>query len=577
MGKSVPQHDLADLIAAAGGDSPVDLVLCGGTVVDVLSGSFRRANVAVHGDRIVGVGSEDYEGERVLDCAGKLVAPGLIDGHIHLESSLVAPWEFARAAASRGTTTVVADAHEIANVCGKGGVRFMAKGAADCSLDVLLAAPSCVPASHLDTSGAELGARDVAEMLAWPEVVGLGEVMNFPGVLAGDPEVLAKLQAARGMPIDGHAPGLTGPDLQAYVAAGPDSDHECTTLAEAEEKLAAGMWIMIREGTAAQNLTELLPVAFDPRAAGRCMLVSDDLAPNELRGHGHIDRLLRLAVRNGLSPLDAIRLATANPACRFGLRDRGAVRAGLLADLVVFEDLEEFAVTHVIKRGREVSEYPASAPDLDSPIDTCHIGYVTAEAFSVPAPGGSVRVIGMVAGQIVTQALQMELPAEDGRLQADPERDVAKIAVIERHGRGGGMGVGFVKGLGLRQGAIASTVSHDSHNLIVAGLDDRSMATACRAVADAAGGYAAVPRGGAAVVLPLPIGGLMSDQPIDVVVRRLDEVIGVAHSMGCKGDPFATLAFLALPVIPELKITDKGLVDVGRFEHVPLAGGGEDG
>ncbi len=576
MGKSWPERDLAGLIAAAKGGSPVDLVLRDGTVLDVLSGSLRRANVAVHGDRIAGVGSADYEGERVLDCAGKFVAPGLIDAHIHIESSLVAPWEFGRAAASRGTTSVVADAHEIANVCGRAGVRFMAEAAADCALDVLLVAPSCVPASHLDTSGAELGATEVAEMLAWPEVVGLGEMMNFPGVLAGDREVLAKLEAARGTPIDGHAPGLTGPDLQAYVAAGPDSDHECTTLAEAEERLAAGMWIMIRQGTAAQNLTELLPVALDPRAAGRCMLVSDDLAPNELREHGHIDRLLRLAVRNGLSPVDAVRLATANPACRFGLRDRGAVRAGLLADLVVFEDLEEFAVAHALKRGREVSEYPASAPDVDPPVDTCHIGDVTEEAFRVPAPQGAVRVIGALPGQIVTQALQMELPAKDGRLQADPGRDVAKIAVLERHGRSGGLGVGFVRGLGLRQGAIGSSVSHDSHNVIVAGVDDRSMAAACRAVADGGGGYAAV-SGGATVVLPLPIAGLMSDQPIDAVVRCLDEVIGVAHAMGCKGDPFAALAFLALPVIPELKITDKGLVDVGRFEHVPLAGGGRNG
>ena len=572
------ERDLAHLIARARGNCRVDLVLRGGTLVDVLSGSLRRADVAIEGERIAGVARQGYAGRREIDCSGTFIAPGLIDGHIHLESSLIAPWEFAKAAGAHGTTTVIADAHEIANVCGTRGVRFMGQAAADSPLDVLLVAPSCVPASHLDTSGAALGPDDVAEMLAWPEVVGLGEMMNFPGVLAGDPKVLAKLGAARGMPIDGHAPGLSGSDLQAYVAAGPDSDHECTSLAEAEEKLGAGMWIMIREGTAAHNLKDLIPLAAEPRAAARCMLVSDDLAVDELQESGHVDRLLRQAVANGLSAVDAVRLATVNPAARFGLRDRGVVRAGLMADLVVFEDLGSFQVRRTFKRGRDVSEFEPCVPEIDVPVGTCHIREISAEAFVVPAAQGEVRVIGVVPGQILTRALAMKLPAEGGHLLPDPRRGVAKIAVIERHGRGGRMAAGFVQGLGLRRGAIASTVSHDSHNLIVAGMDDQSMAAACRAVADVGGGFAAVPPGGTPVVLPLPIAGLMSDQPVEVVIRGLQRLRDVARSLGCAdGDPFAALSFLALPVIPELRITDRGLVDVAKFEHVPLAGGGGHG
>lgn len=571
------ERDLADLMAAARGESPPDLLLRGGTVVDVLSAGLRKADVAIHSGHIVGVGVGGREAVRVIDCSGKFVAPGLIDGHIHLESSLVAPWEFARAAALHGTTTVVADTHEIANVCGAPGVRFMAQAVVGSPLDVLLVAPSCVPASPLDTSGAELGPDEVTQMLAWPEVVGLGEVMNYPGVLARDPAVLAKLEAARGMPIDGHAPGLTGAELQAYVAAGPDSDHECTSLAEAEEKLAAGMWIMMRQGTAARNLAELLPLALDPRGAGRCMFVSDDLAPDGLQEEGHLDRLLRLAVAEGLAAVDAVRLATINPACRFGLWDRGAVRAGLLADLVVFEDLKSFAIAHVLKRGRAVGELPAATPDVELPLDTCHVGDVSEEAFVVDAPTGPVRVIGLLPGQIVTKALHMELPADKGRLRPGPALDVAKVAVIERHGRGGEIGVGFVRGLGLRRGAIAASVSHDSHNLIVAGVDDRCMAGACRAVAEAGGGYAVVPSDATPVVLPLPIAGLMSDQPIGTVTRCLAEVVRAARGLGCRDDPFAVLSFLALPVIPELRITDRGLVDVARFQHVALAGGARNG
>ena len=565
-------REMESVIRQARGAEPVDVLLRGGTVVDVLTGRLRRAEVAIAGQRIAGVCGEVPEARRLIDCTGKFIAPGLIDGHIHLESSLLHPLEFARAAAAHGTTTVIADPHEIANVCGTEGARFMARAAGGGPVDVLLSVPSCVPASPLETSGAELGPREVAEMLAWPEAIGLGEMMDVPGVLAGQPHVLAKLAAAAGKPIDGHAPGLTGRDLQAYVAAGPDSDHECTTLAEAEEKLTAGMWIMIREGTAARNLPDLVPVVLDRAKAGRCLFVSDDLAPSELLVDGHLDRILRLAVAAGVDAIEALRLVTVNPAARFELCDRGAIRPGLLADIVVFDDLATFRVSCVLKRGVDVTELGQAPTEVAPPAAGCRIGALTPETFAVPAPAGEVRVIGVVPGQIVTEALTMALPSSGGRMVADPASDVAKIAVIERHGRGGGMGLGFVKGLGLQRGAVASTVAHDSHNLIVAGADDGSMVAAARAVAEAGGGFVAVMPGGDPHVLPLPIAGLMSDRPIAEVAGAVEVLLDVAATLGCRArNPFATLSFLALPVIPALKITDRGLVDVARFAHVPLA------
>ncbi|MBM3476158.1 MAG: adenine deaminase [Armatimonadetes bacterium] len=566
------------LLSVACGAEPADIVLAGGTVVDVLSGALRRADVAVCEGQIAGVSEEGYAGRRVIDCTGRFVAPGLIDGHIHIESSLLSPQEFAWAVAAHGTTTVVADPHEIANVCGLDGVRYMAADARGAPCEVLLTAPSCVPATHLETSGAELGPREVAEMLRWPTVVGLGEMMNFPGVVAGDPTVLGKLASAAGRPIDGHAPDLSGKDLQAYVAAGPDSDHECTTLAEAREKLAAGMWIMVREGTAAQNLAALLPLAQDPTTANRCLLVSDDLAAHELAAEGHMDRILRRAVALGLDPVTALRLVTTNPAARFRLHDRGVLRPGLLADVVVFEDLDSFQVHTVLKRGREVSDLPRRRSRARLPVGSCRLRALTEASFRVPATGGAVRAIGVVPGQIVTRALRLRLPASGGSLQADPQQDVAKLAVIERHGRGGGIGLGFVKGLGLRGGAIGSTVAHDSHNLIIAGMDDRAMLIAAQSVAEEGGGFVAVSPEGQAGIMPLPIAGLMSERRLEDVVSSQRTALEAAKSLGSPhSDPYAILSFLALPVIPELRLTDRGLVDVTRFEHMPLTGDVGDG
>lgn len=561
------------LVRVALGLEPADVVLAGGTVVDVLTGTLRRADVAISGEHIAGIAREGYTARRVIDCRGQFIAPGLIEGHIHIESSLLSPQEFAWSVAKHGTTTVIADPHEIANVWGVPGARFMADSSAGAPCDVLLTAPSCVPATSLETAGAEIGADDLQAMLSWPAVVGLGEMMNFAGVLASAPNVLAKLAVAAGRPIDGHAPGLSGRELQAYVAAGPDSDHECTTLDEAHEKAAAGMWIMIREGTAARNLGDLLPLARDPTANDRCLLVSDDLSPHELAQEGHLDRLLRRAVAHGLDGVTALRLVTINPASRFRLHDRGAIRPGLLADLVVFENLSSFRVRKVIKRGREIERYRRRSSAPRTPVSACRLPRLSQASLRIPVVSGPVRVIGLVPGQIITRSLRLTLPVTGRYLRADAHQDVAKLAVIERHGRSGAIGLGFVKGLGLCSGAIASTVAHDSHNLIVAGMDDSAMLTAARTLADIGGGFAVVGLQGKVTAMPLPIGGLMSDRPLEEVVTLHRRVLKAAARLGTPHtDVFAVLSFLALPVIPELRLTDQGLVDVVRCERVSLGG-----
>lgn len=562
------------LLAVARGDAEADLVLANARVVDVFGGRVTFGDVAVVSGRIAGVGR--YQGRTVEDLEGRYLAPGLIDAHVHLESSMVRPAEYARAVVPRGTTTVISDPHEIANVAGAAGVRYLLEASEGLPLDVLVNLPSCVPASHLSSSGARLAAADLLPFLEHPRVLGLAEFMNVPGAVNAEPDAVEKLLTFRGRPIDGHAPGVRGKTLAAYAAAGPWADHESVDPDEALEKVAAGLYVFLREGTAAQNLEDLLP-AVTPATAARLAFCSDDRHPAELLGEGHVDHMLRLAVANGVDPLLALRMATLSAAEAFGLRDRGAVAPGRWADLVAFDDLERFHAGAVWFRGRKVAEDWRALP-FDPPRAGEEGVRATVRVqperlnLAVPLRSGRLRVIQTHEGQLITEEVRLEPTARDGKAVADPARDLAKLAVLERHGNGGGYAVGFVRGLGLERGAIAGSVGHDSHNLTVAGMDDASMRTALSAVARAGGGYAAALGDEVLAVVPLPIAGLISDEPIEAVHTRMEELLNVTRArLGSRArDPFMQLAFLPLEVIPHLKLTDRGLVDVDRFELVDL-------
>ncbi|MFW5868009.1 MAG: adenine deaminase [Armatimonadota bacterium] len=563
--------DLRRRVEVARGMRPATLALRGGRVLNVFTGDITPADVAICDGFIAGVG--EYRGEREIDLGGAIVLPGFIDGHLHIESTMLSPRHFMRAAAARGATTVLADPHEIANVAGLTGVRYMIAASRGGPVDVRVMAPGCVPASHLESSGAAFGPDDVETMLRWPDVHGLAEMMNVPGVLAGDESILRMLTAAEGRPVDGHAPALSGADLQAYISTGPRTEHEATTLAEAREKLAAGTWVLIREGSAARNLADLAPLLRE-EASRRCLLVTDDRNPVDLLELGYLDLVLRRAVAEGVDPLRAVRALTLNAAECFRLHDRGAIAPGLRADLAVVEDLEEFRVTMTLRGGTPVDEIEdPPEPEIDAVRGSMHVSDLTERSLRVGASGHSarVRVIEVQPGQIVTGAGEAELPVRDGAIQADPGRDIVKLAVIERHHGTGNLGLGFVRGLGLREGALASTVAHDSHNLVVAGATDAAMLRAARAVIDAGGGQGVATDSEVQALLPLPVAGLMSDRPPAEVAREMRALHTAARSIGSAlDDPLMALSFLALPVIPKLKLTDRGLVDVERFELVEL-------
>jgi adenine deaminase len=564
-GTADPGDDLGERIRVARGADEADLLLRGGRVVNVFTHEIVDTSVAVHGDRIVGLG--DRPAREVVDLEGAYVCPGLIDAHVHIEISMLPPHRFADAVLPHGVTSVVCDPHEIANVLGLTGVRYMLDVSEGLDLSVLVMAPSCVPTSAMETSGAALGADDLAALAEHPRVLGLAEMMNFPGVLAGSDDVLDKLRGFAGRPLDGHVPGLTGPDLQAYVAAGISSDHESVTAGEAREKLRLGMTVFLREASNARNLVDLLP-AVDEHTARRCAFATDDRVPGELLRDGSIDALVRLAVREGLDPVTAITMATLNPAEHYGLRDRGAVAPGRRADLLVTSDLRALPVELVVAGGRIVARdgrrlrdsvaAPATLPE------TFDVAWPA--NLRLPARGRRARVIGIVEDQLLTTSHVEAARVEDGVAVADPDRDLLRLSVIERHRATGNVGMGFVRGFGLRRGAMASSVANDCHNLVVVAADDDDGLLAARAVADMGGGIAVVAGGELQAALALPIAGLMADRPPEVVADELDAVTAAVRELGCAVPaPFMAMSFLALPVIPHLKLTDRGLVDVDAF------------
>jgi adenine deaminase len=570
---------LEELIAAARGEVEVDLLLEGADIVNTLSGERHRSNVAISDGTVVGF--DCSSAKRVVDLSGKLLAPGFIDGHVHIESAMVTIPEYARAVVPRGTTTVVADPHEIANVLGAEGIRYMLESSRLSPLSVFVMLPSCVPATHLETSGACLDAEALSEMIDEVGVIGIAEVMNYPGVIFRDPQVLAKIRLAGEKRVDGHCPLLSGRDLAAYVAAGIGSDHECTSSEEAKEKLRLGMRIMIREGTAAKNLDDLLPLVNDVNSR-RFLFVSDDRHPSDILREGHIDSMVRRAVESGLDPIVAITIASLNAAEYFGLRDLGAIAPGRRADILVLDDLDELNVLKVLKDGKVVAEGGRMIAPLGKAqrraLASMQVGQIDPGSFDIKAEGSLARVIGVVPNQIITRSLRLQPKVIDGYAVADVDRDLLKMAVVERHRGTGNVGLGLVSGFGLARGAIATSVAHDSHNIAAVGTKSSEIYRAVSKVREMGGGLVVVDDGMVTASLPLPIAGLLSDRSMDEVAELIEEVVGAARDLGSTlEDPFMTLSFLCLPVIPELKLTDKGLVDVNRFDFVPLfVGDGEE-
>jgi adenine deaminase len=524
------------------------------------------------------VGFGKYQAREEMDLEGKYVCPGLMDAHVHLESSMVKPAEYARAVVPLGTTSVICDPHEIANVLGLEGVQYILDASEGLPLHVYVMVPSCVPATQMETAGAELTAADVVELFEQERVLGLAEMMNFPGVLYRVPSVLAKMAAAGDRPIDGHAPGLSGLDLNAYVAAGIGSDHECTTLEEAREKLRRGMHILIREGTTARNLHALLPLVTAANAR-LCHFCTDDRHPHTLldKDQGHVDDVVRKAIAWGLDPVTAIRMASINTAEYFRLRGVGAVAPGYRADLLVLSDLEAVKVDQVYAAGRLVAErgnlLASGAGFPQVPLQPSVDVDLSALDFTIATGEGPARVIGVIPEQVITKALRLDPTAKDGQVVSDPARDILKIAVVERHHRTGNVGLGLVQGVGLKRGAIASSVAHDSHNLVVIGTSDDEMQAAVAAIVEMGGGKVVVAGGEVQAACPLPIAGLMSDRPLEEVANQVEALTHAARALGCTlSDPLMTMSFLALPVIPDLKLTDLGLVDVNQFDLVPLFG-----
>ena len=562
------------LIRVAQGLEPADLVLKNAEVFHVYTGEFILCDIAIADGYIAGTGS--YFGIEEIDMQGRYITPGFIDAHVHIESSMLTPYQFAKAALPCGVTTIVTDPHEIANVCGAKGIQYMLDATEQLPLNVYFMLPSCVPATDFEDSGAVLLAEDLEPFMEHPRVLGLAEVMNAPGVLQQDENVMAKLEMAGKGRIDGHAPGLTSSQLMGYAAAGITTDHECITKEQALDRLRAGIKVMLREGSAAKNMRGLLPTV-NPDTAPYFMFCADDKIPAELLDSGYINYMVKAAIEEGVSVANALQIATINAARHYGIKDAGAILPGRRADLLVFDNLDEWKPRQVYKDGRLAVDngqllQEGRNCDNSSLEHTVNLAPVTVESFRLPLKTEMANVIGLVPYQIVTKKAVLSVKREDGCAVSDVENDILKLAVLERHHATGNIGLGLVKGFGLKRGALASTVGHDSHNLIVIGTNDEDMLAAVQELQRIGGGICIAEDGQIRGVLPLPVGGLMTNEPALMVAKQQAEMIALAREMGVPEfySPFLTLAFLSLPVIPSLKLTDRGLVDVDSFKFIPL-------
>ncbi|OQA92118.1 MAG: Adenine deaminase [Elusimicrobia bacterium ADurb.Bin231] len=562
-----------ELIKAAGGNIVVDLLLQNGKLINVFSGEIVKQDVAVHKGFVVGFGT-GYKAKKKINLRGKYIAPGFIDGHVHIESSMVSISEFARAVVARGVTSVITDAHEIANVLGIDGIKYMLESSKNQPLNVFFMLPSCVPATNMETAGAHLSGFDLYPFLKEKWVLGLGEVMNFPGVINADEDMLDKMKIVNGKRIDGHSPGLKGVALSAYIASGITSDHESTTLYEAKEKLEKGMFIMVREGTSEKNLKDIIPLV-NEKNYSRFFFVSDDRHAHDLVKEGSIDYIVRKSISLGLDPIIAIKMATVNTAEYFRLPRIGAVAPGYQADITVFSDLKNVKPCMVFRKGELVSvngKFVGKKIKISGLVrGSINVRWLAHKDFNIPAQKKNINVIEVVPSQIITKKRVLPARIEKGFAVSDIKRDILKMVIVERHMSSGSIGKGFVKGFGLKKGAIASSVAHDAHNILCVGADDQSLFTACVEVVKMGGGLCVVDGEKVLGKLPLPIAGLMTDKPLEYVVKELEKLVTISKKLGCTlDDPFMTLSFLALPVIPELKLTDKGLVDVSKMKLVEL-------
>jgi adenine deaminase len=558
------------LISVARGDSPADLVLKNARIVNVFNGEIETGNVAVYAGKIAGIGDYSQAGQ-VIDLEGRYLAPGLIDGHVHLESSMLDVAQYARAVVPRGTTAIVTDLHEIANVAGLDGMRYVMNAARRLPFDLFMMAPSCVPATHLETSGASLDAAALRRVLGWNGCIGLGEVMNYPGVIGADDAMLEKIGLFLNKVADGHAPGVSGKNLNAYIASGIYSDHESVSADEAGEKLSRGMYVMIREGSSEKNLEALLPIVTD-KTYKRCLFVIDDRSCVDLLNDGDIDAVVRKAVSLGMDPVRAIQLATINTAEYFRLARLGGIAPGYLANLMVLEDLPAMKADLVFYRGWLVASggdpmfqpYRSTGKALTGSVRIKPFGI---DALKLAAKGDTAPVIRIIPGQIVTGKSVVKVKKQNGAVMPDVSRDILKLAVVERHNATGNIGLGLVTGFGLKEGALASSIAHDSHNIVAVGTSDEDIYKAVKEIEKMQGGLVAVSNSKVLASLPLPIAGLLSDEPLETVVGSLARLEKVAARLGTKlPSPFSTLSFVALPVIPELRLTDLGLVDVLEFK-----------